>query len=370
VVVRDGVIAEAGETLRPPPDAAALAADGLLLAPGYVDLQVNGALGVDLTERPEGLWEVAAALPRWGVTSFLPTAVTGPLPVYGRALAALAAGPPPGWRGARPLGWHFEGPMLSPRRPGAHPVEHLRAPSAEIVAGWSREAGVAMATLAPELPGALEVVRTLAARGVVVSMGHTEASAAEARAAVAAGVRSATHLFNAMAPMGHREPGPAGLVLGGGDVVAGLIADGVHVDPLVVALAWRALGPERFVLVSDAMAGLGLPAGIHRLGGADVRVGPDGARLPDGTLAGSAVGVDAGVRNLADFAGCPPADAVVAATRAPAALLGRGDIGTLAAGAAGDLVLLDGGLRVVATVVGGSVRHDARASGEAAPSRS
>ena len=367
VIVRDGVIAEAGAALRPPPDAAVLVADGLLLAPGYVDLQVNGVLGVDLTDRPEGVWEVAAALPPFGVTSFLPTVITAPPSLYERALGALAAGPPPGWRGARPLGWHFEGPMLSPRRPGAHPVEHLRAPSLGLVAGWARDAGVAMATVAPELPGALQVVEALADRGVVVSMGHTEATASEASAAVAAGARSATHLFNAMAPLGHREPGVAGLVLAGGDVAAGLIADGVHLDPLVVSLAWRALGPARSVLVSDAMAGLGLAPGTYRLGTSEVVVGADAARLPDGTLAGSVVALDACVRNLAAFAGCSPDTAVAAASGTPAALLGRADIGSLGSGAAGDMTLLDEELRVTATVVGGEVLHDIQ---KRTPSRS
>jgi len=338
---------------------------GLRAVPGFVDLQVNGAAGIDLTDRPEGLWEVAAALPRHGVTSFLPTAVTAPPATYERALATLANGPPRGWRGARPLGWHFEGPMLSPQRPGAHPPEHLRSPSAELVAGWSRSAGVAMVTLAPELPGATPVIEALAARGILVAAGHSEASAEQMEAAVAAGVRYATHLFNAMGPVHHREPGLAGAVLAGLPVAAGLIVDGVHVDRRMVAVAWRALGPERCSLVSDAMAGLGMPVGSRRLGASRVTVGEAGARLGDGTLAGGLVGLDGCVRNLVAFTGCAPDEAIATVTRVPAGLLGRPE---LAEGVA-DVVLLGPELEVVATAVDGEVLHDRRER-EGRPSRS
>jgi N-acetylglucosamine-6-phosphate deacetylase len=340
--------------------------EGLRAVPGFVDLQVNGAAGIHLTDRPEGLWEVAAALPRHGVTSFLPTAVTAPAATYERALAALADGPPPGWRGARPLGWHFEGPMLNPRRPGAHPPEHMRPPSAEVVAGWSRAAGVAMVTLAPELPGATAIIEALADRGVLVAAGHSEASAEQMEAAVAAGIRYATHLFTAMGRLHHRDPGVAGAVLSGLPIAAGLIVDGVHVDRRMVALAWRALGPERCSLVSDAMAGLGMPAGDLRLGAARVRVGEAGAaRLADGTLAGGLVALDGCLRNLVAFTGCAPEEAVATVTRVPAGLLGRPE---LAEGVA-DAVLLGPELEVVATTVGGEVLHDRRAR-EGRPSRS
>jgi N-acetylglucosamine-6-phosphate deacetylase len=362
VLVRDGLIAGAGPGLAAPA-AAAVDATALTVAPGLIDIQVNGAAGIDLTHEPERVWEVAAALPRFGVTAFLPTIVSAPAVRYERALAALAGGPPRGWEGARPLGWHFEGPMLSPRRPGAHEVRHLRRPDPRVYEGWSRERGVAMVTLAPELPGALAAVAALAARGVVVAAGHTEASAAEMRAAADRGVRYATHLFNAMAPLGHREPGPVGAVLAGLPVVAGLIADGAHLDPAVVALVWRALGPERCNLVSDAVAALGAGRGGSRLGDLDLVAGEDGVRRPDGTLAGSALGLDTGLRNLSRFTGCPLAAALATVTSTPAALLGRPDLGAIAPGMAGDLTLLDRGLGVAMTVVGGRVLHRAPGGG-------
>jgi len=293
-----------------------------VVVPGLVDLQVNGAAGHDLTSAPERLWDVAAALPAHGVTAFLPTVVTSDPSVPARALAVLAAGPPAGWVGAEPLGLHLEGPMLSPRRAGAHPPRWLRDPSLELVAGWSREAGVAMVTLAPELPGALEVIEALHSRGVVVSIGHTDATAAQVLEAVAAGARCVTHLGNAMPPFLPREPGPVGAALGGSELVAGVIVDGHHLDPLFVRTAWRALGPSRFLSVSDTTAALGLPDGPTRLGDQDVVLADGAVRLEDGRLAGSAASLLDCLRVLVATTGCSVEEAVATATTTPLALLG------------------------------------------------
>ena len=287
-----------------------------------IDLQVNGAAGHDLTSDPERLWDVAAALPAYGVTSFLPTVVTSDPAVPARALEVLAAGPPSGWSGAEPLGLHVEGPMLAPARKGAHPPQWLRDPSPELVAGWSREAGVAMVTLAPELPGALAVISDLVERGVVVSLGHTEATAAEVAAAVEAGARCVTHLGNAMPAMLAREPGPIGAALGDDRLVAGLIVDGHHLDPWFVRAAWAALGPERLLLVSDTTAALGLPDGPTRLGDQDVVLADGAVRLADGTLAGSAASLRDGVHLLAETVGVTAEEAAVCATSTPLRLLG------------------------------------------------
>jgi hypothetical protein len=240
-----------------------LDATGLVVAPGFIDLQCNGALGVDLTSEPDRLGDIAAGLPRWGVTAWLPTVVTSP---PAERLAVLRAfrdrrdvesGPV----GATPLGLHLEGPFLAPARRGAHDLHLLTAPSLTLVddEGWSRAAGVALVTLAPELPGALDVVRALVDRGVVVAAGHSSATASEARAALDAGVTGVTHLFNAMGGLHHREPGLAGVALTDPRPHVWLIADGVHVDPAVVALAAGALG-DRTVLVTDAVAALGTRA--------------------------------------------------------------------------------------------------------------
>src|SRR4051794_18689471 len=170
-----------------------------MILSGLVDAQVNGAAGIDLTAEPHRLWEVAAALPAYGVVAFVPTVITADPAARSVALATLAAGPPAGWAGAEPLGLHFEGPMIAPSRKGAHPEHWLRPPSLDLVDGWSREAGVLMATIAPELPGALEVIERLTAQGVVVSLGHTAAGTEQVLAGMAAGARCVTHLGNAMA---------------------------------------------------------------------------------------------------------------------------------------------------------------------------
>jgi N-acetylglucosamine-6-phosphate deacetylase len=375
--VRDDAVPVVGET--PPAAGGApgwrrrdagvprLDATGLLVAPGFIDLQCNGAVGVDLTAEPERLWQVAAALPRWGVTAWLPTVVTSPPDVRARAFAALRSGPPPDAVVASPLGLHLEGPFLAPERRGAHDARHIVAPSTDVIdgEGWSRDAAVALVTLAPELPGALGLVRRLVDRGVVVAAGHSSATASQATAAADAGVTYVTHLFNAMAPLHHREPGLAGVALTDGRMHVGVIADGLHVAPSMVALAARALG-DRLSLVTDAVAALGAPPGAPpgrvRLGRLTAVVSAaDGAvRLPDGTLAGSVLSLDRAVRNLVAFAGVPLSEAVRATTSTPAAVLGLADRGVVAPGAVGDLVLLTEAGEVVATVVAGRVAHDAR----------
>ncbi|MDI6912288.1 N-acetylglucosamine 6-phosphate deacetylase [Nocardioides sp.] len=293
---------------------------------GLVDAQVNGAAGIDLTAEPHRLWEVAAALPAYGVVAFVPTVISSDPAARDQALVTLAAGPPAGWSGAEPLGLHFEGPMIAPTRRGAHPERWLRAPALDLVDGWSREAGVAIATIAPELPGALEVIERLTDRGVVVSVGHTAASGAEVAAALEAGARCLTHIGNAMPPLRAREPGPVGAAFGGDPVtgpVAGLIVDGHHLDPLFVRTAWRALGPDRFLSVSDTTAGLGLPDGPARLGDQDVVVADGTVRLADGTLAGSAASLLDCLRILVAQTGCTLGEAVATATTTPLGLLGR-----------------------------------------------
>ena len=335
--------------------AASIDATGLLVGPGLVDLLCNGAGGIDLTAEPERLWEVAALLPRWGVTAWLPTIVTGPPEIRVRALAALRAGPPasvdPG-RCATPLGLHLEGPFLSRERRGAHRAEHLAAPDPAVVEaeGWSAQAGVALVTLAPELVGAREVIVELVARGTVVSAGHSSATAAQATAAIDGGVSYVTHLFNGMAPLHHREPGLAGVALTDPRVRVGLIADGVHLHPTTVALAAHALGP-RLSLVTDAVGALGGPG--------DVGAGT-GVRLADGTLAGSTLSLDRAVRNLGAWAELSLPAALAAASSRAADVLGLADRGWVAPGAVGDLVLLDRSGEVMVTVVGGRVAFDRR----------
>lgn len=351
VAVVDGRVAA-----TPAPGAPVYDASGLHVLPGFLDLQVNGAAGIDLTLDPERLWEVAAALPRFGVTAFLPTVITSAPGARDRALAVLAGGPPAGWAGAAPLGVHFEGPMIAAARKGAHPEAWLRPPAREVVDGWSRQAGVAMVTLAPELPGALDVVDALVAAGVVVAVGHTDATAAEVAAAVDRGAGVVTHLGNAMPPLGGRAPGPVGAALADERLVAGVIADGHHLAPATLAAYWRALG-DRLLVVTDCTAALGMPDGPARLGDQSVVVADGTVRLEDGTLAGSAADLAQCLRVLRAATGCSLADAVAACTHVAAGVLGDASRGHLGLGARGDLTLVDDDLRVVATIVGGRVLH-------------
>jgi N-acetylglucosamine-6-phosphate deacetylase len=361
VVAGERILADPAEPVVAAGAERVLDASGLLVAPGLIDVQCNGAHGIDVATEPERIWELAASLPRYGVTAFLPTVITSPPDVVERALATWRAGPPPGWLGSVPLGLHIEGPMLNPVRRGAHAAALLRAPDPSLVESWARDAGVRLVTLAPELPGALDVVRRLTDTGVVVSAGHTDATAAELTAGIDAGITYVTHLFNAMSPLGHRAPGAVGAALADERVVVGLIADGIHVHPTAVTVAWRALGSPRLNLVTDAVAALGLGPGPARLGMLDVTVGPDGVRAADGTLAGAVISLDRAARNLVAFTGCTAAEAVTTVTSTPARLLGLSDRGAIVAGARADLTLVAPDLTVVATIIGGDIVHESGA---------
>jgi N-acetylglucosamine-6-phosphate deacetylase len=332
--------------------ASVLDASGLTLAPGLIDLQCNGGFGIDLTAEPARVGEVAARLPAHGVTAWLPTVISSPRATTDAALATSLRTP-----GAVPLGWHLEGPMLNPARKGAHPARHLRAPEPSIYASWTRSAGVALVTLAPELPGSLDAIASLASSGVVASIGHTAGTADDVGAAVRAGATYVTHLWNAMPPFGHRDPGVVGAVLATPELVAGLIVDGVHLHPTTVAATWRALGPHRTSLVTDAVAALGMPPGAYRLGSLEVSVGPGGVRDATGVLAGSNLSAIDAVRHLMAFTGCTLADALAPMTSVPARLLGLPTKGVLAPGADADLIALTAEGRLAATIVGGVVLH-------------
>ncbi len=328
-------------------------ADGLLVAPGFVDLQINGGFGYDFTTQPEHIWTVGTRLPAHGVTAFLPTIVSGSTTQVDAARAVLAGGPPPGYRGAVPLGLHLEGPMIRPEYRGTHPVEALSPPALGRVEGWSPAGGVRMVTIAPELDGAAAVIAELVVRGVVVSLGHSGAGYEQALSAIETGARFGTHLFNAMTGLHHRSPGLVGALLDSPQMVVGLIVDGIHLHPAAVRVAWRVKGPEGVALVTDAMAAMGMGRGSFRIGSVQVTVGDDGPRNPDGRLAGSDLTLDRAVRNLIAFTGCPVTDALTTVTLTPARLLGDHRRGVIASGARSDLVLLDDQLVVRATIVGG-----------------
>jgi len=354
VLVTDGRVAEVGRGAPPRPD---LALGTGYLVPGLIDLQVNGYFGVNLADvEPAGWALVARRLPETGTTAFLPTFVTAPVAEMSHALrcaSVLMADPP---AGARVLGVHMEGPFLAPTRAGAHRQEWMVTPTQATVANLLAAGAGALrvVTLAPEVEGGLAAVAALASAGVVVSVGHSDATARQVAAAADAGARMVTHLFNAQRPLHHREPGVVGQALTDPRLTSGLIADLTHVVAAACAIAFAA-APGRICLVTDASAAAGMAPGRYRLGGrlVEVRPGDDQApRLADGTLAGSVLRMDRAVAN-AVAVGVGLAEAVAAATRIPADVLGRPDLGRLKPGAAGDLVWLDDDLRAQATWVAG-----------------
>ena len=333
-----------------------------MLVPGLVDLQVNGYYGVDLADcDPEGWALVARRLPETGTTAFLPTFITAPVPALATALRSAAKAAEAVTAGARVLGVHLEGPFLSPARAGAHRRDWIVPPSPGAVTELL-EAGqglLRLMTLAPEADGALAAIGTLTAAGVLVSVGHSDATAAEVAAGAAAGARMVTHLFNAQRGLHHREPGVVGQALTDQRLTSGLIADLSHVSAAACAIAFAA-APGRICLVTDAAACAGMPPGRYLLGGQPVDLPPGGAPVrPGGTLAGSALRMDQAVGNaVAVGLGLP--EAVAAASRIPADLIGRPDLGRLAAGAAADLAWLGDDLRTRATWVGGEQVYGSR----------
>jgi N-acetylglucosamine-6-phosphate deacetylase len=336
-----------------------LLGSGFLL-PGFIDLQVNGYGGVELaTADLAGMASVAERLPHTGTTSFLPTFITSPLEVLedalrrgGEILPSLAG--VPGL--ARILGIHTEGPFISPNRRGAHNPDWIVAPTSDAVENILAAGAphLRLVTIAPELDGALAAIKHLSAAGVAVSVGHSDATAHQVSTAAMCGATMVTHLFNAQRPMHHREPGVVGQALADSRLSSGLIADLHHVSGQVMAVAFAA-APGRIFLVSDAAACAGMPPGTYLLGGEPIELA-DGDGTPpvraDGTLAGSALRMDSAVANLV-ATGVGLVDAARAATRIPADLIGRPDLGRIAPGAAADLTWLSDDLRATATWIGG-----------------
>lgn len=356
LTVADGLVLADGDPAQAK-TANILNASGLRVVPGFVDLQVNGGWGIDFASDPSRIWEVGSRLAETGVTSWLPTLVTSAPNNLPRALAALK-NRPADWTGAEPLGWHLEGPWLNPVRKGAHRQEFLASPTLPLDPTLTRANGVVLVTLAPEMPGCAEAIVELVDRGVVVSLGHSDADAAPAARALASGATMGTHLFNAMSGLHHREPGLAAALLVS-NAYLGLIADGIHVVPDMVNLAWKA-ARDRVVLVTDTMAGLGLPAGTVTLGRYEVHLDGVSARLADGTLAGSVLDMPTAIRNLMAFTGCSLADALRSATLTPMRALGGQasggqSSGVVDAGSPADLVIIDDDVQVLATIVNGRV---------------
>jgi N-acetylglucosamine-6-phosphate deacetylase len=322
-----------------------------IAVPGFVDLQVNGFGGVDFLDADiDGYRRAGEALLETGVTAYLPTLITTPEQQLLPAMAEV----PVGESRPRVLGMHLEGPFLSPNRLGTHEASARRDPDPALLERLLDAGPVRLMTLAPELPGADALIDRLLERGVAVSLGHTDATAAQANAAFDRGARSVTHLFNAMRPFQHRDPGIVGAALARHDVVVSIILDGIHLAPETSLTVWRA-ARGRMALVTDAIAGAGVADGDYSLGNLDVHVHEGTVRGPDGVLAGSVLTMIEAVRNLHEL-GVPLEDAVGAATSTPARVLGDPELGRLGVGLPADVVVLNDRLEIERVLVGGEVR--------------
>lgn len=358
VLLRDGTIEQLGRGETAPRAESVLDAGGRLLAPGFIDVHIQGAGGADVLDAtPEALATIAQTCARSGVTSYLATTVYKPgqdnrhLEVASECIGRDLGG-------ARLLGTHLEGPFISPKKRGMIQPDCLTDPSPSALDAILRRTGggLAMMTVAPELPGGLDLVRALVDRGVVASLGHTSASYEETLRGFDAGINHVTHLFNAMPSLHHRDPGPLAAIFERPDVTVQVIADGVHSHPSVVRLAWAAVGPGRFVTITDGMQALGLPDGHYTYNDIPYEARDGAARYKDGTLIGTALGLNRILARLIQFTGCSTATAIRTVTENAAAVLGLNKkTGSIAIGYDADLVLLNEDLSVYTTVVAGRV---------------
>ena len=365
VLVEDDRIVAVGREIHIPADARRLEAPDTTCVPGFIDLHVHGAGGHDLMEStPEAVAAVGRTLAAHGTTSYFPTTLTAPMP---RTLAALEClgdlvrrmEGPPSKLVAQPLGIHMEGPFLNALRKGVHPAQHMLAPRNELFEDFYQAAGgtLRILTLAPEVDGTEAMMPHVLERGVLVGMGHTDANFEQAERAVELGVRHVVHMFNAMRPFAHRDPGVIAATLLDDRLSAELIADGVHVSEPAIRLLLHAKGPGGVLLVTDGLAAVGMAEGTYRLGECEITVRGSEARSRDGVLAGSVLTLDGAVRNMVRFTGLPLREVVKMATLNQARLLGLARKGRIAAGADADLVLLTGSLEVAAVCARGVLQQ-------------
>ena len=335
---------------------------GAVLAPGLVDIHIHGGAGYDVMQGdPDALPAIERQLARHGVTSYFPTTVTAALDATLKSLENLAAAVesaerwPSGEVRAQPMGLHLEGPFISHAKRGVHPPEHLLPPSCEVFARLRQAARnrVSLMTIAPELADAPELIAEATRCGVIASLGHSDSELEPTQVAIAAGARHATHTFNAMRPLDHRDPGILAAVLADERLTADIIADGVHVHPAVVELFLRTKGRERAVLISDAISATGMGDGRYRLGQFEVEVQGDRCLYHD-RLAGSVLTLDRAVRNIMQFARWELPEALPLATLNPARVVGiDGTKGVIAPGADADIVVLTPHGEVVQTITRG-----------------
>jgi N-acetylglucosamine-6-phosphate deacetylase len=363
VLIEDGAIVSiAAQSAAELPPGRHVEFPDCTLIPALFDVHIHGSGGHDAMEATNSaLDHIGVFLARRGVGAYLATTVTAPLDSLLRSLTGLAALFRTSIAGARPLGVHLEGPFLSPHKRGAHAQNQLLTPSPALFDRlWQAAEGhIRLMTIAPELPGAEETIAHATKLGVRISLGHSDADTAAAKRGVHAGAVTATHTYNAMRRFDHREPGLLGEVLTNDKLFAEIICDGLHVDPAAVRLYWKAKGPERALLVTDAMSAAGMPDGKYWLGELEVRVKNGRCIIGDDTLAGSTLTLDQGMRNFMEFTGASLAEASALATRNPARMTGfDNEVGTLAPGRSADIAVLSEKNEVVDTILRGTLTGD------------
>jgi N-acetylglucosamine-6-phosphate deacetylase len=360
VVIRDGIIEAVGviSDVRIDARAERIDATDLAIVPGFIDPHVHGCAGVDVMDATtDSIGRISRTLAKHGTTAFLPTTVSSPADVLGSVIERLGSVLRESFAGATPLGLHLEGPFISVARRGTHRAASLQHPSPLLFAEWNKQSAgmLKLITMAPELDSAETVARLAHDSGVVVAIGHSDASYEEARDAIDKGACYAVHTFNAMRPLMHRDPGVVGAVLDDERVFAEIIADGVHVSPEVVRIFSRAKRVDRVILATDAISATGMPDGEYVLGTDSVRVTGGVCRDADGRLAGSTLTQDAALKNYIQWTGVRLEDALMGLTLNPARALKLDGRGQIAPGARADLVLLDSELHVVKTLVAGKI---------------
>lgn len=356
LLIVQGKIQAIAAHLDAPSNARYLDARRWIVAPGFVDIHVHGAVGADTMDASqEALSRMAAFFARHGVTAFLPTTMTASDDAIQNALLAVRVAQQRRPFGERILGVHLEGPFIAPSRAGAQPTTAIRLPSPESYRLWLSQGVVQLITLAPEIEGCSALIAECVAQNISVALGHSEATFEQTLRAFDLGVNQLTHTFNAMRGLHHREPGPIGAALMRESVYLQVIADGVHVHPAMLRLLYRCFGADRLVVITDAMSATGVGDGVFKLGGQDVFVKGGVARLRDGALAGSTLTMDQAFRTMLSATGCTLAEAARMCATTPARAIGLTHKGQIALGCDADLVLLDEHLSVKGVLVKGEV---------------